>query len=356
MSISQLSLTNFRALKSTTIDLHPAVNFITGDNGSGKTSLLEAIHVICQGSSFRTNQLKHCINLDSDQLLLFSRFSDYKVGLSKSDTKLDIRLNGQPVKRRSELVTRTPINIFDAKSFDLITGPPELRRKYIDWCLFHVEQSYAGYWSQFKHALKQRNSILKSRQNLDMLDYWDKYLLEPSLVIHRFRQQYTQLVSTLLADTISGLLGEIDLTFEYEKGWPNDMELNQALSISRNRDIKSGFTNCGIHRDNLKVMTQGIPVTQVLSRGQLKKLCIAFQIVLLKIVKQNSSRPVILLVDDIGSELDLKSQKNVFQQLLEIEVQLFITNIENEIPQPLKSKEFKMFHVEHGIIATRKNS
>ena len=92
MTISQLSLTDFRNLRSTTLDFHPHFNLLVGENGSGKTSLLEAIHVLCQAHSFRTHQLKQCINHDKTNFLLFGRFADFKAGLSKSDGKLVIHL------------------------------------------------------------------------------------------------------------------------------------------------------------------------------------------------------------------------------------------------------------------------
>jgi DNA replication and repair protein RecF len=356
MSISQLSLTDYRGLKSTTLNFHPHINIITGNNGSGKTSLLEAIYVICQACSFRTHQLKQCINHSDKQLLLFSKFSDHKVGLSKSDKSLVIKIDGNPVKRRSELVTRTPISIVNADSFNLITGPPELRRKYIDWCLFHVEQEFSTYWIQFKHALKQRNTILKSRKDLNMVEYWDNYLIEPSEAIQALREKYSGIISNLLTSTFKSLLGEVNLSLEYEQGWPAGNTLKESMRKSRARDIKTGFTNLGIHRDNIKLKTNGKPVVQVLSRGQSKRLCIALQIALLQIVKSKTSRQIILLVDDISSELDIDSQKEVFDRLFEMGIQLFITNIPTTVPEPLKNKEFKMFHVEHGIITPRKTS
>lgn len=356
MSISQLSLTNFRGLKSTTLDFHPHINLITGDNGSGKTSLLESINVISQGCSFQTHRLKNCISHSNQQFLLFAKFTNYKVGLSKSDSKLDIKIDGEVVKKRSLLVKKTPASIVNADSFDLITGSPALRRSFIDWCLFHVEHQYVEYFSLFKHSLKQRNSILKSRKDIKMVDYWDEYLIEASLAIQELRKKYTKVISSMLSNELSDLLGEVNLDFEYEQGWPVDKDLKNSMKDSRSRDIKSGFTNCGIHRDNIKLTTNGLPVSQVLSRGQLKRLCMALQIVLLKIVKGDTNRPMILLVDDIASELDESSQKMAFKYLLEIGVQLFITNIDNAIPKPLRDKEFKMFHVEHGIITPRKIS
>lgn len=356
MSISQLSLTNFRGLKSTTLDFHPHINFVTGDNGSGKTSLLESINVISQACSFQTHRLRNCISHSDQQLLLFAKFENYKVGLSKSNTRLDIKIDGELVKKRSVLVKKTPASIINADSFQLITGSPSLRRSFIDWCLFHVEHEFVGYFAQCKHALKQRNSILKSRRDIDMVDYWDSYLIEPSLVIRELREKYSNIISNMLNNELSDLLGEVTLDFEYEQGWPVGLQLEDSMKVTKKRDVKSGFTNCGIHRDNLKLSTNGIPVNEVLSRGQLKRLCIALHIVLLKIVKKNTNKSIILLVDDITSELDENSQKLVFKYLLEMDVQLFITNIDSTIPRPLQNKEFKMFHVEHGIISARKIS
>jgi DNA replication and repair protein RecF len=260
------------------------------------------------------------------------------------------------VKKRSILVKKTPASIINADSFELITGSPSLRRSFIDWCLFHVEHEYAAHYTQFKHALKQRNSILKSRKDINMVDYWDNYLIEPSLAIRELRKKYSNIISSMLNNELSDLLGEVKLDFEYEQGWPAEQELADSMKASKNRDVKSGFTNCGIHRDNLKLSTNGIPVAQVLSRGQLKRLCISLQIILLKIVKKITGRSMILLVDDIASELDPTSQKMAFKYLLELGVQLFITNIDSAVPGPLQNKEFKMFNVEHGIIVTRKIS
>jgi DNA replication and repair protein RecF len=289
-------------------------------------------------------------------LLLFARFDNYKVGLSKSYTKLNIKIDGDVVKKRSILVKKTPASIINADSFQLITGSPSLRRSFIDWCLFHVEHEYAGYFAQAKHALKQRNSILKSRKDINLVDYWDKHLIEPSIVICELRKKYSIIISSMLNLELNDLLGEVKLDIEYDQGWPIDLQLEESMKASRNRDIKLGFTHCGIHRDNIKLSTNGLPVTDVLSRGQLKRICIALHIVRLKIVKSLTNKSIILLVDDISSELDVKSQTLAFKYLLELGVQLFITNISNEVPKALQNKEFKMFHVEHGIISARKIS
>jgi len=356
MSISQLSLTDFRNLKSVTLDFHPEINLVSGPNGSGKTSLLEAIHVLCQACSFRTHQLKQCIAHGNDGFLLFGRFSDYKVGISKSYQGLQIKLDGEPISKRSTLVSKIPINIVNSDSFELVNGPPEQRRKYIDWCLFHVEHQYAERWVEFKHALRQRNQLLKTRQDLNLLDYWNDYLVKPSLVIHRYRKQYASQISKHLADQLPELMGDFNITLDYVQGWPEALELDQCLTDNRSKDIKYGYTGYGIHRDNLRLLADGLPAAQVLSRGQLKKLSLALIVSSLKIVREKSDKSIILLIDDLHSELDEKSQQSVYRQLINMDLQLFISNIAEQVPGVFEEKEFKMFHVEHGMIKGRKIS
>ena len=353
MAISQLSLTDFRNLKSTTLDLDRRFNLVSGDNGSGKTSLLEAIYVLCQAQSFRTRQLKQCIAHDKSGFLLFGRFEGYKAGVARHKDKLEIRVNGDTVKRRSELVKRSPINIVNADSFVLIDGAPARRRAFLDWCLFHVEPDYAENWRLFQHALKQRNRLLKSRRDLKLLDYWDLHLVTPSKALARMREDYTGKLQVLINQQFQALLEDIPLSIEYRPGWKKGETQAQCLARQREQDIRLGFTGSGIHRDDLELKTQGRKVGEVLSRGQSKRVCLVLLLAVLKLVNEASQTPVILLIDDLHSELDSEGQNLVYQKLLEMNIQLFISNIEPQIPEAFAAKEFKMFHVEHGTIKPR---
>ena len=352
MTIRQLSLTDFRNLRSTTLDFDPGVNLITGQNGSGKTSILESIFVLCQADSFRTHQLRQCVSHDKSSFLLFGRFADFKAGLSKTSKKLEIHVNGEVIKRRSELVRRVPVQIVNADSFGLIDGPPQLRRAFIDWCLFHVEQSYADTWVELRHALKQRNKLLKSRRDLKLLDYWDKHLVVPSNKLHQMRRIQSEELRQILITDFTDLLKDIPIEIEYKRGWPEDVDLLEALVAQRQRDVHSGFTNAGIHRDDLLFTLNGIKATDVLSRGQSKRLCLALLMASLALVSRGTGKRIILLIDDLHSELDSSAQHRVYQQLGSMDLQLFVSNISCSAPEGL-TKDFKMFHVEHGTIRPR---
>ncbi|MEM7565128.1 MAG: DNA replication/repair protein RecF [Pseudomonadota bacterium] len=353
MSISQLSLTDFRNLKSTTLDFHPALNLISGNNGSGKTSLLESIHVLCQAHSFRTHALKQCIRHGQNGFLLFGRFSGFKAGLSKSADKIEIKVNGETIKRRSELVRRTPVNVLNSSSFELIDGVPQVRRKFLDWCLFHVEHQYADLWIESQHALRQRNRLLKTTRDLRQLDYWDQALIEPAVKLSQLRKEYVLKLGQVIETEFSEIVQGLNPLIEYIPGWPKEGSLETAIENSRARDLKTGFTNCGIHRDNLRLTSGGIPAGEILSRGQSKRFCLSLVLGLLKLVQEKGNARTILLIDDLNSELDQESREMVYQRLSAMQLQLFISNVEPDIPLGVSTKEVKMFHVEHGIIKPR---
>lgn len=353
MAIRQLSLTDFRNLKSTTLDFDPGFNLVSGDNGSGKTSLLEAIHVLCQAQSFRSHQLAQCVNHDRNGFMLFGRFDGFKAGLSRKDKKLEIRLNGEAVKRRSDLVRKVPINIVNADSFVLVDGAPAKRRAFLDWCLFHVEPSYADTWREFQHTLKQRNRLLKTRQDLHLLDYWDQHMLGSSLRLNEMRRQYAQRLRQVIEEEFEDLLLGLRLEIDYHRGWPEDLSLEKSLAANRERDIRAGFTGIGIHRDDLLITANGKAVGEVLSRGQSKRVCLGLFLAALELVNRAGDQRVILLIDDLHSELDSGAQKQVYSQLASMDLQLFVSNIDGALPVGVEAKEIKWFHVEHGTIRTR---
>jgi DNA replication and repair protein RecF len=219
-----------------------------------------------------------------------------------------------------------------------------------------VEHDYAQNWIKFKHALRQRNKLLKSRQDLKLLDYWDQHLIEPSLEISKLRQRYSLELESMLQELTQGMLEGIPVSLVYQQGWTDGEALAHSLEKTRERDIKTGFTNIGIHRDDLKLTTNGIPVIETLSRGQSKRLCLALLLSALKLVNDSCQNQIILLIDDLHSELDEQARNKVYQQLLGLDLQLFVSNIKTDIAEVIRGKEYKMFHVEHGIIKPQKFS
>ncbi|MDJ0778676.1 MAG: DNA replication/repair protein RecF [Gammaproteobacteria bacterium] len=356
MTIRQLSLTDFRNLASTTLDFHPRLNLVYGENGSGKTSLLEAIHVTCQARSFRSHQLRPCVRHDQPGFLLFARFGQFKAGIGNVGKKLQIRIDGENVARRSELVRLAPINLVNADTFRLIDGSPQQRRRFLDWCLFHVEHEYTEHWIKYQHALRQRNRLLKSRRDLQLLDYWDQHLSQPAEIIAGMRRKYCDRIVELLQGELAHLVDDLCIELSYQGSWDPGQGLAARLEALRQKDIKLGYTSAGLHRDDIHLTTNGRNCAEMLSRGQSKRLCVALVVAVLDIVGRCGSEPIILLIDDLGSELDQSAQNRVYKILAEMNLQLFISNISDTVPGVFETKEFKLFHVEHGIIRPRFSS
>ena len=355
MAIRQLSLNNFRNLISTTVDLDENLNIITGLNGSGKTSFLEALHIICQGRSFNTHSINHCIQHKKTSFLLFSLFDDYKAGISRNSKKSTIRIDNQTIHKVSSLARKSPVRIINSSSFDLILGTPTHKREYIDWCLFHVEHKYQTLWLDYKHSLKQRNALLKSRKNLSELNYWDKKIADLGESIYVFRKEYIQSLQGILKQQFPEVIKDLNITLLYKPGWDVNFSLLENFDITQNKDIKYGYTQCGIHRDNIELFSNDTKVENILSRGEIKKLTIVLILSQIYLVQKVSDKQIIILIDDINSELDENSVKYVLKKLKNKKNQLFVTSIENNEYLYQSYEEYKMFHVEHGMIKAVKH-
>ena len=350
MSLRQLSLNNFRNIHPTTLDFHPEFNLITGLNASGKTNLLEALHIVCQGQSFKTKKIDQCIHYDHKDFLIFSRFNRYKAGFSRTKNQSVIKIDGKVIKRLSELASYTPIRVINNESFYLVNGQPGLKRDYIDWCLFHVEHNYQKIKSEYSHALKQRNTILRTKKNINQIIYWDKYLIEHGMNIYQLRNEYLITIQNILTNELSLLTKDLCLSFSYLPGWDVNKTLDSIFKDQQSRDLYLGYTRYGIHRDDIEILSNGYSAKDNLSRGQQKRVAIALIIAQIFLLKLSTDKPLVLLVDDIASELDNNSLTLVFNLLKTLGIQLFVTNISDLDSTVLDVKEYKMFHVEHGMI------
>ena len=170
------------------------------------------------------------------------------------------------------------------------------------------------------------------------------------------RRDYCEILRVVVDNELQSIIEGVPMELVYQPGWSGKAGLGEALNRARDTDIRRGFTSVGIHRDDLRLLSDGRNANEVLSRGQAKRLSLALVLGLLKIVGKGKESGIILLIDDLSSELDQEAQNSIYHQLLEMDLQLFISNIEAVVPSGFTSKEVKMFHVEHGTIKPRKSS
>lgn len=349
MAIEEFKCHEFRNLKNTTLSFNKQLNLIIGDNGSGKSSLLEAIYILSTSKSFRTNHLKSAIKHDFSEFILFSKYSNHSVGLKKSTDSLVTKVDNKSISKSSLLAKKQAILAIDPSSFNLINGSPKSKRSFIDWALFHVKHKFSECWNNYRNILKQRNLLLKTKQ-VKELHYWDQYLVEYNDKIHQLRLDIVAEFLVNFKDLIknNALLSQVDI--KYKQGWNKEKSFKEALSSNQANDIKRGFTSVGSHKCDLHFSINGKDIKEVLSRGQMKDLLIFLHLTILDLVSQKLSTKPIFIIDDLASELDKNTFKSVIVSLLEKDYQIFISSIEYD--DFFKKLDFNktVFHVKHGEI------
>lgn len=362
MPIQRLKISNLRNLGSVDLSPNPQVNFLYGANGSGKTSILEAIHFIGMGRSFRSHRIKPIINKDTDTLVLFAKLLDSdsnstSIGLQRSTSlESQTKINGKSVLSAAELATQLPIQLIDAHSFELIEGPPKLRRNFLDWLVFHVKPNFYSLWKGYSQALKQRNSLLRrDRIQRHELEPWDKELCRYSEEIRVLRQDCFSLLKSVLLDVVRDFQVLENLDISFYPGWDKASALADVLDQGFDRDSRLGYTWYGSHKAEVKIKIDGFTADQALSRGQQKLLICAMKIAIGKVYTNHLHKPCVYLIDDLPSELDDTNQQRLARWLLDIGAQVFVTAVAKEplIKAWPQIKEFSVFHVEHGTITNK---
>ncbi|GLR71264.1 DNA replication/repair protein RecF [Agaribacter marinus] len=364
MHINQLRLTNFRNFSQLDLSPSPTINFIYGANGAGKSSILEAIHVLGFGRSFRTNKPNSIINASETNVESATVFSNYealdtthKIGFSRSrQDGFTFNIDGEKSVRVGDIVRKVPVQIFTPQSSELIVGSPSLRRKYIDWLLFHVEQSFYLANSSYTKVLKQRNAFLKSTNvtgigNTDFFDSWLPQLENFGLRIDAHRKSYINDLNKELITLYAQFRPEINVEIRYNQGWDKDSSLSEALNTKLERDLIRGFTSVGPHKADLVFLVDGKPASEFLSRGQLRVFVSLLLIAEVKLLKRKTNKNTIFLVDDISAELDDATKEFFLDKAVEDSTQLFVTAIEkDQLSFIEKYKNKKVFHVKHNSV------
>ncbi|HEX7803757.1 MAG TPA: DNA replication/repair protein RecF [Pseudoxanthomonas sp.] len=358
MQVTRLTASGLRRFENVAIEPAPGLNLITGDNGAGKTSLLEALHLMAYGRSFRGRVRDGLVRTGSEAVEVFVEWREgpdvrhRRAGLRHTGQTWAGRLDGQSVAQLGELCAALAVVSFEPGSHALVTGGGEPRRRFVDWGLFHVEPDFLPLWRRYARALKQRNALLKSGAGGQQLDAWDHELAEAGEPLTRHRRLYLDQLQLRLSAVAGDLVPALGAsTLEFQPGWRSgELSLADALLLARDRDRNLGYTSVGPHRADWRIDYAGHPNREALSRGQAKLSALSALLAQAEDYAQRRGEWPIVALDDLSSELDRKHQQRVLQRLLGSGAQIFITG--TEAPASLESLEAtpKVFHVEQGKI------
>jgi DNA replication and repair protein RecF len=353
MSLDSLGIEDFRCVESAELELHGGCNVISGENASGKTSLLEAIFVLGRGRSFRTAKADTLIRSGTAAFQLTARVrgegTARPLGLRFSRDGIEARYSGRPVAGLAELATVLPVQAIDPEVHRLIEGGPQERRRFLDWGVFHVEPGFVEHWRRYQRALRQRNAALRTGAAPAVVRAWDPELVESGEVVAGFRQRYVQALAPRVASAAEKLLAQ-PLEISLMRGWAADRDLKESIDLAWPRDQERGLTHAGPHRADLTVRFAGAPARDRISRGQQKLAASSLLLGQLRCDAELGSGVAALLVDDPAAELDSGNLERLLAEIVGLPAQLFVTALDPSNPALAGLPEGHRFHVEHGKV------
>lgn len=352
MRLRELRLENLRAFAGLGIELDPGWNVFVGANGAGKTTLLEAAYLLSHARSFRGGAKDVLVRRGADGYSVFGRVERGEaaigLGLSRREGALEARVNGAPVPV-ADLLRQIAVACFEPGSHELIAGPSEGRRRFLDWGVFHVEHDFLPVWRAFQRALRQRNALLRGNPSSIDLEPWDRELVRAGVELSSMRAHYFAAFAAATTAALATLLPELGQpVIALERGWRGDGDPLELLAASREDDLRRGFTTRGPHRADWSIAFDHAPRREHLSRGQEKLCALACILAQARVFAVERAEWPVICIDDLASELDGPHQELLVQSLRAVDAQILITGTHEPEALARTGIQAAMFHVEPG--------
>ena len=355
MALQSLRIEDLRCVQSAELELDPRLTLIAGPNGSGKSSLLEAMFLLGRGRSFRTVRLETAVRVGAERLRVVGTVTNgaraLTIGVESDNGSLRARIGGAPAESLGTLAVAFPVQVIDPGVHKLIEEGPVGRRRYLDWGVFHVEQSYLSQWQRLQRVLKQRNAALRTDAADELLDAFDRELASVGEDINAARTRYAADLIPYVVSSCDRLLSE-HISVHYTKGWPEGVTLEEALAVSRERDRRRRASTVGPHRADLVLERLDGPARTTVSRGQQKLMAAAMVLGQLALHAERQDLSTTLLLDDPAAELDSAKLANLVEEVRRLPAQVVMTSLTPGVE--LLGKPGRTFHVEQGAVSPGK--
>lgn len=365
MNVSRIALMNYRNYDKLSLFLHPGLNIFYGDNAQGKTNLIESIYLCGTGRSHRTFKDKELItwNKESGHIKADIKRGDMstsvEIGLFDGKPKL-VKVGGVKIDKLSDLLGNLNVVMFSPEDLKLVKEGPIFRRRFLDIEISQVKPSYYYNLQQYNKVLLQRNNLLKTikfdKSQVKTLDIWDEQLSEFGSYIVKYRIEFINKIS-ILAKLVHRKItdGNEELNVSYSTEFKNvknreesKISIYKKLVDARQKDIQRGITSIGPHRDDIDFSINNTDVKIYGSQGQQRSAALSLKLSELEFIRGECSEYPVLLLDDVLSELDVKRQKYLLENLKNIQTILTCTGI-GDIMEFRKSDRF-LFNVNGGLV------
>lgn len=366
MIVKELSFENFRNLENNIILPSDGINVIYGDNAQGKTNMLECLWLFTGGRSFRGSKENELVKFDNDfakiRLKFEAREREQELKLMIKGGKRFVELNGVSKRYISEIIGSFCCVVFSPNHLTLIKNGPDERRRFIDAAICQIKPSYSAVLAKYQKILKERNALIKDikyhSELMDTLEIWDERLALQGALVSKERISYMKNFSECCSEFYAGISkGSEKMKIFYKLSYGDDITednlklrdmLLDKLIKTQQSDIYQGHTSYGPHRDDLVVMIDDKNARSFGSQGQQRSAVLAMKLAEASVLKFESKEQPVILLDDVLSELDLKRQDYLLNELSD--KQVFITCCESEVMNKLKEGKKALFYINSGKV------
>lgn len=338
MYLSRIIVSNFKNIVSADVRFSPKINCICGDNGEGKTNLLDAVYYLSMTKSFLSSSDRYTYTFGSDEAVLHGTYvedgvtSDIAVSV-KADGSKTVKRNAKAYKRISDHIGSVPVVMTSPSDTELIHGSGEERRRFLNMMISQMDQEYLRTLVAYNRLLKQRNVLLKQDNVQDMLlDTVSERMCPLSDYIRSCRGKAAGMLDSrasffyrLIAD------GKESIEIRYRSDLDDGMSTSDLFASSLQKDKVMRFSTAGVHRDDLELFMGGYPLRRCSSQGQQKSFLLALKMAQYSVMKETRGKRPILLFDDLFDKLDAGRVASLIRMVVKEDFgQIFITDTDEE--------------------------
>lgn len=351
--LRSLDARNFRVIEHLELVPGEQLTVFCGENGAGKTSILEAIDFLSRGRSFRSRQLSALLRRGTGAVTVSGQVREAgtstHLGIRKSAGERLLHCNRQKVDSISNHAGILPVVPVHPDSHRLVQSGARYRRNYLDWSAFHVKPGFLPAWRTFSRCLRQRNQALRKGTRGRELHAWTREVAEAGEQVNLTRLEIFNELKPYFESFTSTLLPEAEISLGFHRGWPAEYgTLQEALERAGPRERQTQATHYGPHRADLRLLLDGQPAGHVSSRGQQKLIAACLLLAQIGHLHGHAGRACVVLLDDLCAELDAPHARGLLHQVRALGCQAFISAVHPDQLDLQGWRRAEVFHVKHG--------